>query len=167
MMKQDRQEGRKKKDALCTTERLVVRRFVQSDLEELYKLLSDPKVMAFLEPPYTHEQTERFLRGAALAEWPLVYAVEDKEERFMGYVIYHDYGKDSVEFGWVLKPSVWGRGYASELTQGLLKEAEGQYANAIIECTPRQGATKAVARKNGFHYTGIEDGCEIYQKELR
>lgn len=45
---------------LCVTERLIVRHFLQSDLEELYRILSDPKVMACLEPPYTHEQTERF-----------------------------------------------------------------------------------------------------------
>lgn len=167
MMNQDRQEGAKKKDVLCTTERLVVRRFVQSDLEELYRLLSDPNVMACLEPPYTYEQTERFLLEAALTALPLVYAVEDREERFLGYVIYHDYDKGSVELGWVLKPLVWGKGYASELTQELLKEAAGWYVSAIIECIPQQEATKAVARKNGFHYVGIKDGCEIYRKELR
>ena len=152
---------------LFCTERLVIRRFVQSDLEELYRILSDPKVMAFLEPPYTHEQTERFLRDAALAEPPLVYAVEDREEQFLGYVIYHDYGKDSVELGWVLKPSVWGRGYAGELTRGLLQEVEGRYACAIIECVPQQEATKAIARKNGFCYMETKDGCEIFRKELQ
>ena len=152
---------------LFCTERLVIRRFVQSDLEELYKLLSDPKVMAFLEPPYTHEQTERFLREAALAERPLVYAVEDKKAQFVGYVIYHDYGKDSVELGWVLKPSMWSRGYAGELTRGLLTEGEGQYASAIIECVPQQETTKAIARKSGFLYVGTKDGCEIYRKELQ
>lgn len=166
MMKQDRQERRKKKDVLCTTERLVVRRFVQSDLKELYKLLSDPEVMVFLEPPYTYEQAERFMWEAALTELPLVYAVEDREEQFLGYVIYHGYGKDSVELGWVLKPSVWDRGYASELTRGLLKESEGRYTSAIIECVPRQEATKAIARKNGFCYMETKDGCEIFQKEL-
>lgn len=167
MMDQDRQEEIKKKDVLCATERLAVRWFVQSDLEELYKLLSDPEVMACLEPAYTHEQTERFLLEAALTDPPLVYAVEDRKERFLGYVIYHDFGKDSVELGWVLKPSVWGRGYASELTQGLLAEAKGKYSGAVIECVPKQEATKAIARKLGFHFAGTEDGCEIYQKELR
>lgn len=167
MMKQDRQEGRKKTDVLCTTERLVVRRFVQSDLKELYKLLSDPEVMVFLEPSYTYEQAERFVWEAALTELPLVYAVEDREEQFLGYVIYHGYGKDSVELGWVLKPSVWDRGYASELTRGLLKESEGRYASAIIECVPQQEATKAIARKSGFLYVGTKDGCEIYRKELQ
>lgn len=152
---------------LCITERLSVRRFVQADQEELYRLLSDPKVMACLEPPYTHEQTERFLREVALVEQPLVYAVDDKAGRFLGYVICHGYDADSVELGWVLKPSAWGKGYASELTQGLLKEVEARYAGAVIECVPQQEATKAIARKNRFGYVGIKDGCEIYRKELQ
>lgn len=151
---------------LCVTEHLIVRHFLQSDLEELYRILSDPKVMACLEPPYTHEQTERFLREAALVEQPLVYAVEDKAGQFVGYVICHGYDADSVELGWVLKPLVWGRGYAGELTRALLTEVEGQYSSAVIECVPQQEVTKAIARKNGFHYMGIGDGCEIYRKEL-
>lgn len=53
-------------------------------------MLSDPKVMAFLEPPYSKEQTEQFLIKAGLTEKPLIYAVE-KDGCFTGYVIYHDY----------------------------------------------------------------------------
>lgn len=167
MLDRAKQKAIKKKDVLCTTERLVVRRFMQSDREELYKLLSDSKVMTFLEPPYTYEQTERFLCEAALTEPPLVYAVEHKKGQFVGYVIFHGYAENSVELGWVLKPEVWGKGYASELGRGLLTEAEGKYSGAVIECVPQQEATKAIARKLGFHFVRIEDGCEIYQKELR
>jgi len=57
------------------------------DLEPLYGLLSDPRVMRHLEPPYTKEETERFLYGAGLSEPPLIYAAE-KDKSFIGYVIY-------------------------------------------------------------------------------
>ena len=42
-------------------ERLYIRKMVPDDLEPLFKLLSDPEVMRFLEPPYTLGQTREFL----------------------------------------------------------------------------------------------------------
>lgn len=47
-----------------------------NDFEPLCKLLSDPKVMKYLEAPYSEKQTEQFLSEAGLAENPLIYAVE-------------------------------------------------------------------------------------------
>ena len=67
--------------------RPVIRKFKESDFEPLCSLLSDPKVMLYLEPPYSKEQTGLFLQ-AALSECPPVYAVE-VDGRFIGYVIYH------------------------------------------------------------------------------
>ena len=83
-----------------------IRKMTVSDLEPLYKLLSNSKVMQYLEAPYTKEQTEQFLFRSGLSETPLIYAVE-KDNDFIGYVIYHDYDSESVEIGWVLEPSFW------------------------------------------------------------
>lgn len=68
---------------------ITIRRMRSGDGDELYRLLSDPMVMRYLEPPYDRVQTEAFLHDAGLSEPPLVYAVQ-KDERFIGYVIYHD-----------------------------------------------------------------------------
>lgn len=152
---------------LCCSERLTVRRLRGTDLENLHALLSNPQVMRYLEPPYTYGQTKAFLQEAGLAPTPLIYGVEDREGRFIGYVIYHGYGEDSVELGWVLSPREWHKGYAGELTRLLLKDARGKYAYAVIECAPEQEATKRIALKNGFQYTGIEDGCEIYRRNTK
>ena len=97
------------------TDRLTIRRFCHKDGEELFRLVSDPEVMRYLEPPYTKNQAERLLEEAGLCEPPLIYAVEDGEKRFVGYVIYHTYGADGMEIGWVLKKSAWHKGYADEL----------------------------------------------------
>ena len=40
---------------------LTIRKMTEQDLEPLHRLLSDPKVMRFLEPPFTKEQTADFL----------------------------------------------------------------------------------------------------------
>lgn len=54
---------------------VTIRRMQSSDVEALYRLLSDPMVMRYLESPYDRAQTETFLCRAGLAEPPLVYAV--------------------------------------------------------------------------------------------
>ena len=70
-------------------EELKIRRFCREDTEELFRLISDPEVMRYLEPPYSRDAAERLLEEAGLGEAPLIYAVEDKEGGFAGYVISH------------------------------------------------------------------------------
>ena len=55
---------------------IIIRRMKSSDADALYRLLSDPEVMRYLEPLYDRAQTEAFLHRAGLSEPPLVYAAE-------------------------------------------------------------------------------------------
>ena len=139
----------------------MIRKFNESDHEPLCCLLSDPKVMLYLEPPYSKEQTEAFLQ-AALSDHPPVYAVE-LDGRFIGYVIYHAYDQDSVEIGWVLFPECWGKGYASELTKQMIDKARNAGKYLVIECDPGQEATKHIAVKHDFVLSEKKDGLEIYR----
>lgn len=41
--------------------KLMIRKMTDQDLEPLCVLLSDPDVMRYLEPPYSNEQTRKFL----------------------------------------------------------------------------------------------------------
>ena len=141
---------------------ITIRRMQSSDADTLYRLLSDPMVMRYLEPPYDRAQTEAFLHRAGLAETPLVYAVQE-DEHFIGYVIYHDYDEDSVEIGWVLFPEYWGRGYASELTDRLISWARKARKGIVIECAPEQTATVHLATQKGFHIERIADGLAVYR----
>ena len=84
---------------------ITIRNMQPGDADALYRLLSDPEVMRYLEPPYSRAQTEAFLRHAGLVKPPLVYAAEENGI-FIGYVIYHTYDEESVEIGWVLFPDM-------------------------------------------------------------
>lgn len=139
--------------SIFTTPRLRVRRFEPTDLDELAELLADAEVMRHLEPPFTREQTKNFLKTAGLADEPLIYAVEDAENRFVGYVIYHRYDDEFDELGWVLRRDRWGQGYASELTAAMVVDTRRRGRRALIECSPDQTATRAVAEKHGFVLT--------------
>ena len=45
------------------TKRCRIRQFKQSDVDELYLILSNPKVMEYIEAPFTLEDTKDFLNG--------------------------------------------------------------------------------------------------------
>ena len=141
---------------------MLIRKMVPEDLDELYRLLSDPAVMRFLEPEFTRESTEKFLSEAGMSDPPAVYAAEH-DGRFIGYVIYHGYDEKSMEIGWVLLPEYWGKGLASGLTELLISEASASGKDAVIECVPEQEATKRIALRYGFTYEGREDGLDIYR----
>lgn len=135
---------------ILTTPRLCVRRFLSTDLDALAELLADAEVMRFLEPPFTREQSEDFLKNAGLADEPLIYAVEDAQGCFVGYVIYHPYDDEFDELGWVLCRDRWGQGYADELTAAMVADVRRRGRRALIECSPEQTATRAIARRHGF-----------------
>ena len=142
---------------------ITIRNMQPGDTDALFRLLSDPEVMRYLEPPYSRAQAEIFLRRAGLAEPPLVYAAEENGI-FIGYVIYHAYDEESVEIGWVLFPEYWGRGYASALTDRLIDMARQEQKSVVIECVPAQEATKRIAVKKGFRDCGICDGLAVYRR---
>ncbi len=143
------------------TGNLLIRKMTDRDLEPLYRLLSDPGVMRFLEPPFNRERTVSFLRKA-LSETPPVYAVT-ADSTFIGYVIYHPYEEDSIEIGWVLLPEYWGKGYASALTEQMIDQAACAGKTPVIECDPRQEITGHIARKFGFSRTESRDGLDVYR----
>ena len=148
---------------LVQNETLTVRRFCPSDLNSLYELLSDADVMQHIEPPYSKQQTEEFMRRVGMCESPLIYAVENKEGNFVGYVIYHKYEVDGMEIGWVLNKCEWGKGYADMLTKMLVADAVLKAKYAVIECSTLQQVTKHIAVKNRFVFEKTENNCDIFK----
>ena len=140
---------------------LTIRRMREQDLEPLHALLSDPETMRFLEPPYTREQTEAFLR-AGMSEKPPVYTAE-ADGSFIGYVIFHAYEEDTTELGWVLLPEYRGRGYASALTEQMIRKAADEGKKPVIECDPEQKISAHIAMKSGLVRAESRDGLDVYR----
>ena len=141
---------------------MKIRKFAESDYQNLYETISDPDVMRFIEAPYSEENTRKFLQTAGLCENPLIYAVENDQGNYVGYVIYHDYDNGNKEIGWILKRAEWDKGYAKALTRLLIKKTGHEGKGVVIECAPEQDITKHIATSLGFTYQGITDGCCVY-----
>ena len=153
---------------ILDTPRCLIRQFTTDDTVDLYKILSDGDVMAYIEPPFTEEQTLDFIKTVGLCDPPLVYALIWKEtDMVIGHVIFHEYAKGSYEIGWIISKAFWGQGIASEVTEALIKYAKKlRIPYCIIECDPEQTASIRIAQKYGFVYQGKADNCVVYRLML-
>ena len=140
---------------IAETDRLILRRYEQSDLTDLYEYLSDPQVVAF-EPyrPMTLEEAAENLAWRISTEEMI--AVELKENRKMIGNIY--LGKrdfEALELGYVFNRAYWGKGYAAESCGKLLELAFQRGTHRVYaECDPQNEASWRLLERLGFNREG-------------
>ena len=113
------------------TERLVLRRFTEDDVDNLVELDSDPQVMHFVTGgrPTPRDDIESDVLPAFLgyyerfAGYGFWAAIEKSSGRFVGW--FHlrpakGADPDEVELGYRLRRSAWGKGYATEGSRALI-----------------------------------------------
>lgn len=113
------------------TDRLTLRRYLETDYDDLLKLQSSPEVTRFLlYDPKTPEQVRESLAGR-LADVPLdadgqaltVAVIERETGRHAGEVtlFMNSVEHRTGEIGFVFHPDFHGRGYAAEASTELLR----------------------------------------------
>ena len=115
---------------LLRTNRLVLRRWRDSDLDPFAALNADPEVMEHFPAPLTRAESDALIDRveAHLDECGFgLWAVEVAETgEFIGFAGLSTprlpaHFMPAVEIGWRLARSAWGRGYASEAAHRTLK----------------------------------------------
>ena len=108
-------------DIICN--RLIIRRFKESDWEDLYEYLSNPEVVKF-EPyyPYTEDQAKQ--EAKLRAENKDFYAVCLKDTgKLIGNLYFTQYDFDTWEIGYVFNDKYHHKGYAFESAHALMNHA--------------------------------------------
>ncbi len=102
------------------TERLVLRPMLQTDLDALLLIFTDPKVMAaFNHPPFTHEQMQRWLQRNLDHQQTFGYGLFSVILKETGELI-GDCGLEQMEdqgaaeLGYDFRSDFWNQGYATE-----------------------------------------------------
>jgi RimJ/RimL family protein N-acetyltransferase len=115
------------------TERLVLRRFTEADVDNLFELHSNQDVMRFLtggkptpRNAIQNETLPRILhyyeRFAGFGFWAVI---EKSTGQFLGWFEFRPLEggcPGEVELGYRLKKSAWGKGYATEGSQALIRK---------------------------------------------
>ena len=133
------------------TERLVLRRFQESDFADLHEYLSDPRVVAF-EPykPMTMEEARENLAWRISTEEMI--AVELKSTgKLIGNIYLGRRDFDALEIGFVFNRRYQRQGYARESCGKLIECAFSFGIHRIYaECDPENKASWRLLERLGF-----------------
>jgi ribosomal-protein-alanine N-acetyltransferase len=148
------------RNAVIKTPRLILRHFVETDLEVLAELMANPEFMRFSSGPFTRQQTERFLLDRIIASarkgLPSQFAVVKREEkRLIGYCGFFRQlveGTYEIEIGYRLHPNYWNQGLATEAAQAVRNYAFNvlKLPRVISLIHPDNRASRRVTEKNGM-----------------
>lgn len=133
------------------TERLVLRRFCEEDLQDLFEYLSDEEVVKF--EPY-HAMDLNAVRENL--RWRIstdeMIAVELKSGgKMIGNVYVGKRDFDSLEIGFVFNKKYWGNGYAFESCSAIINEVFSRGMHRIFaECDPKNENSWKLLEKLGF-----------------
>ena len=147
-------------DFRVETDRLVLRRYRESDLDDLHAMFSDPEHMRWYPEPFAREATQEWLdrqiaryRDRGFGLW----IVEDlRTGEFLGTAGPAPMlveGVDHVEIGWHTRPGRKGQGIAPEAGAAARDWA---FANLDVDhlislVRPENTASGRVAEKIGMH----------------
>ena len=106
------------------TERLILRNFRESDLDDLQAILGDAETMRNMEPPYTIEKTREFLLDFCIGQKKAFAAERISTGQMIGYVLFKPCGEPDVyEIAWIFRRDHWRQGYAYECCSALIRYA--------------------------------------------
>ena len=150
---------------LLETERLILRRFTEADVDDLCDLDGDREVMRFITGgrptprDVTRDETlPRFLRAYERFEGFGVWAaVERSTGEFLGWFEFFPpkgRGPEEAELGYRLRPSAWGKGYATEGSRALVRKGFTDLGvrRVFAETMVVNAASRRVMEKAGLVY---------------
>lgn len=125
------------------TDRLIIRRFKESDWKDLYEYLSDSDVVRF-EPYDVYNEKESMQEAVNRAKNPIFWAVCIKETgKLIGNLSFQKQDFDTWELGYVFNRKFQKKGFATEAAKALIgysiKELNAR--RIIAMCSPENEAS--------------------------
>jgi RimJ/RimL family protein N-acetyltransferase len=146
------------------TDRLILRGQTLADFEASAALWADPDVARHIggRPSTRDESWGRFQRNIghwALMGYGLWAVIEKAGGDYIGEIGMADFKRpidpplpNVPEFGWVLAPRAWGKGYASEAVAAAIDWSQDHFGPTPLVCiiAPANTASLKVAERAGF-----------------
>lgn len=159
------------KTVILETERLILRRFEDSDAEDLYQYASDPAVgpIAGWPPHQSVEESRDVIRDVFSGAEAYALCLKS-DQRVIGAIELMLNGHtditerdDECELGyWIGKP-FWGLGLVPEAARELLRRAFEDIGMNKVWCGYYEGNAKSkrVQEKVGFQYQRTIEGVDV------
>lgn len=128
---------------ILETKRLLLRRLVMEDLDDLFALYSDPEVRKYFpEGTLNYEETKEelawFLNGhprhPELGLWATILKETGQFVGRCGLLPWTIEGRDEVEVAYMIARDHWRQGLGSEAAQGILRYGFEQLGLARLIC---------------------------------
>jgi RimJ/RimL family protein N-acetyltransferase len=153
---------------VLTTERLILRRWRQSDRQPFARLNRDPRVMEFMPALLSNEESNTLadrIEAHFRENHFGLYAVELRRDlSFIGFIglaipSFQAHFTPCVEIGWRLAADHWGRGLATEGARALVAYAFVVIGlDALVSFTvPANVRSRRVMEKLGMSYDTADD----------
>ncbi|HET7575773.1 MAG TPA: GNAT family N-acetyltransferase [Sphingomicrobium sp.] len=147
------------------TERLLLRRAMHADTAAMHRIMSDPVAMRYWStPPHqSFDETERWI-ASMIAAHPL-------RDDFIVTLDGETIGKFGAwklpEFGFLIDPAHWGKGYASEAMAAFIEHRRALGSTELIaDVDPRNVSSIRLLERCGFVEIGREAGTWQIGDEL-
>ena len=146
---------------ILETENLILRHFEADDLNDLFRLYSDPDVRRYFpdgtrDLAYTKEELEYYVHGhpdhPELGLWATVHKPSRRFIGRCGLLPWTIDGRFEVEVAYLLDKAYWGQGLGTEAAQAVLDYgfAQLQLPRLICIITPGNVASVKVASRIGM-----------------
>lgn len=136
---------------ILETERLILRRYIKDDLQDLYEYLSDSEVVK--HEPYKAMNLDEVKENL---KWRIstdeMIAVELKSNhKMIGNIYCGKRDFNSIEIGYVFNKAYWGKGYAKESCNAIITQAFNNGTHRIFaECDPQNPNSWKLLESLGF-----------------
>ena len=148
---------------ILTTERLILRQLLESDVQEIFLLRSDKTINKFLDrkPSETLEDALNFIRNIKNNELLYWAITQTHSGKLVGTICLFDFSDElnKCEIGYELLTDYQGQGIMSEATKEIIEFAVHTLClNAIDAFTHKDNhSSTKLLQKFNFYKTGIID----------
>lgn len=147
------------------TERLILRKFEEKDMEALFQILKDEEANRFLPwyPVKNLEETRKFYEERYASEYALpqayAYAICLKEDNYpIGYIKVDT--AEPYDLGYGLRREFWNKGIASEAARAVVQQVKKDKMPYITATHDQNNpGSGSVMRKIGMRY------CYSYEEQ--
>ena len=144
---------------ILETTRLMLREFVDDDVDALAAILSDPETMRFYPAPLDRggvadwiQRNRRRYRTDGFGIWAMILKSSNELIGDCGLIRQLVEDRDEIEIGYHVRRNLWGNGFATEAAQACRDYGFRQLPvkRLISLIRPENLASRRVAEKNGM-----------------